>query len=1457
MEICTDCYGTGCYVESGSSSCESCHPGFAMPSCQQCGETFVLYEGACHPGVLNANGSCIEKDGATLCISCDPDFVLSQDATRCIPECTKANCVYGSCLVDEVCECDPHVAGTWCDSCIPEYGVANGACYKVQETPNGTCFYKEDASTFCTGCEAGFELSADKSFCFFQCTASNCMHGDCVDGKGCVCNNGYSQHDGCLDYHCDFDSINPCEGLGECVGSVCACFDGTQSLQNTCYRCNTVVNGRCEDNGVVCEYGWKGLNCDVFDCRDSAYSCDTSLFDNTCIGPMCHCAYPHQMYDGDCLDYCELEYYAMYTVIARINIIQVPFESELVNLGSVLKKDPNGKQVKNSCILGCLGCLSVGGKFVCNPGVQFASVPIAGATLSICSGCKPNYSGDHCEDCDSLSVAKNGFCYLKCLSCNGECYFNDQANIECSSCDVAYAGTDCSTCDDGYLMVDGECLLKCETCHGDCYISAGGILCHSCTEGYSLESACQGCAAGYHSYKEQCLRECDTCDYGTCFYYQDTVVCSACHNGAELSQCKNCREGFVLHEGHCQPLIPGTECVRVAGAVVCLSCNEGEYLIAEQCYPACKLPFCRNGECYESPTPICSSCYPNFQMQPNGSCIEIRQHEGGVCTVDAAPSCECYEGYGGLLCEECSPNAVLLNDRCFMDCTLTDLTCHGTCEVSFASSGLIIRCAECDVGYQLPDCLLCSEGFKLNHAGECKLCETGWLDHSMLPAEAAVLGPGCYQKCTFCEQGDCWFQGPAVKCVSCSAGYTPSSNCRACEPGFTLVGGRCLTLQDTPQGLCGEYSTAVCTSCAQNMVPVSCQTCQAGYVVVDDQCLLPLNFLVGHCISPDGMQFSCQEEAICKEGYILLEEVFCTECGAGYILLNFTCWTRLAKSEMLYSGDCLAEASTGEVYCIECDESFKGAFCDQCEDAYIQCGTFSCCRISADMLHTGICHKEIGGAIVCNSCVTGFHMEQQLCVPSVRSKLRYLWLLWLLLLLVLIAIALALLLSKSHKVKLQRHRIKIKLIRVVRESFKIFCGVFFCQIIALCVALQDAYVDDIYLYSASLSLGSFPFAFLLFFLQPPILDKFYYHKVSDFFMFLFGAGLDFLFQITIYLLLPEAMSVSQTIFKCFSAPFSMLLFTFILKMKYKFSQMLLLFVAVALPLYYALQTAFKDVFTNPYMLAEESVLTLILAIFETMFATLCQASQILFLQNILGSYSEIQVMMRLGFAFFLIYFFHTLLNFKEIIESVSTQQESFVIAVTLVVIMNVLMPVTLMFISPLAVTFNMLTSAVWVEIIDSVSIGAREGQNFYPISSFPIAFCCIMFVVVFLSLILYYRVMNPSFEKFNQEINAKKEKKSFMQPRIQMRKYQRKEYYKIYQSQVIKIIYNCKNYSKYNSKRKYEEHQMYRQLNWKRNSIFISKQLNIYSKAKLAKCQEIFNTIKSLKQQFYNIQSYC
>eukprot|EP00702_Spironucleus_salmonicida_P002880 EST44171.1 Tenascin [Spironucleus salmonicida] len=82
MEICTDCYGTGCYVESGSSSCESCHPGFAMPSCQQCGETFVLYEGACHPGVLNANGSCIEKDGATLCISCDPAFVLSQDATR-------------------------------------------------------------------------------------------------------------------------------------------------------------------------------------------------------------------------------------------------------------------------------------------------------------------------------------------------------------------------------------------------------------------------------------------------------------------------------------------------------------------------------------------------------------------------------------------------------------------------------------------------------------------------------------------------------------------------------------------------------------------------------------------------------------------------------------------------------------------------------------------------------------------------------------------------------------------------------------------------------------------------------------------------------------------------------------------------------------------------------------------------------------------------------------------------------------------------------------------------------------------------------------------------------------------------------------------------------------------------------------------------------------------------------
>eukprot|EP00702_Spironucleus_salmonicida_P001695 EST42986.1 Cysteine-rich membrane protein 2 [Spironucleus salmonicida] len=455
-------------------------------------------------------------------------------------------------------------------------------------------------------------------------------------------------------------------------------------------------------------------------------------------------------------------------------------------------------------------------------------------------------------------------------------------------------------------MVGTDCLQKCETCNGDCYFKKGGVFCQNCTEGYDLASICQGCITGYQKYQEQCLRVCDTCDYGTCFYYQHTVVCSACHNGAELSQCKNCREGFVLHEGHCQPLIPGTECVRVAGAVVCLSCNEGEYLIAEQCYPACKLPFCRNGECYESPTPICSSCYPNFQMQPNGSCLEIRQHEGGVCTVEQKPLCDCYEGYGGPICEACSQNANFLDDRCFQDCKVSSMTCHGICQISFGYSQVVIICSECHIGYRLPGCQLCVDGFKLNVDNECKLCEDGWLDQSMLPVDVSVvLGEGCYKKCIICEQGDCWYQGPSIKCVSCSPGYSFTNNCQTCESGYTLIGGRCLVLQDTPDGICGEYSDQVCQSCQQDMALLQCQVCESGHVQYDDQCYVPLSFMSGNCISLYESEFICQDESICKEGYLFFDEQFCIECSSEYILMNFTCWIQLAKYEMLYSGDCL------------------------------------------------------------------------------------------------------------------------------------------------------------------------------------------------------------------------------------------------------------------------------------------------------------------------------------------------------------------------------------------------------------------------------------------------------------------------------------------------------------------------------------------------------------------------
>eukprot|EP00702_Spironucleus_salmonicida_P002878 EST44169.1 Hypothetical protein SS50377_16025 [Spironucleus salmonicida] len=157
-----------------------------------------------------------------------------------------------------------------------------------------------------------------------------------------------------------------------------------------------------------------------FECRDDVNACKTTLFDNTCEGPQCSCAYPNQLYTGDCLEYCALTQLILYTHVPRTNIVYIAFETELVNLASILKKCPSGISVKDSCILGCLACEYIDRQFKCNPGVQFTKIHIAGSTLNTCSGCKPNYSGDRCQDCDTLSINKNGVCYLKCQKCNGD-----------------------------------------------------------------------------------------------------------------------------------------------------------------------------------------------------------------------------------------------------------------------------------------------------------------------------------------------------------------------------------------------------------------------------------------------------------------------------------------------------------------------------------------------------------------------------------------------------------------------------------------------------------------------------------------------------------------------------------------------------------------------------------------------------------------------------------------------------------------------------------------------------------------------------------------------------------------------------------------------------------------------------------------------------------------------------
>ena len=155
-------------------------------------------------------------------LEAEVDYLKSLLVPTCSPE-----CVFGTCIADDVCECDPDYLGDTCSEwqCFGFSSSNPFVCFE-----HGTC-----VDTDICECDLGWtgDSCADELQCFGYSSIdpSVCFgHGICVDTDVCECAVGFFGDDCSDELQCfGIASSEPtvCSGHGICVDTdVCECNSG-------------------------------------------------------------------------------------------------------------------------------------------------------------------------------------------------------------------------------------------------------------------------------------------------------------------------------------------------------------------------------------------------------------------------------------------------------------------------------------------------------------------------------------------------------------------------------------------------------------------------------------------------------------------------------------------------------------------------------------------------------------------------------------------------------------------------------------------------------------------------------------------------------------------------------------------------------------------------------------------------------------------------------------------------------------------------------------------------------------------------------------------------------------------------------------------------------------------------------------------------------------------------------
>ena len=274
----------------------------------------------CENGIAVNNRDC-EKEGETMCVSCNFGFFKNLTGNDCLPSCDAGSYQVGNDCLKKTCTClngTPVPEGVdcinhgenLCQSCNNGYHQVGNDCVIKQCTClNGTpvedgedCFTNGD--NLCHSCDAGYHIF-DQECHINQCQCSNGM--PVADGLDCITNNSnicqscdvgyYHSGDGCLINQCNCLNGTPVEDGEDCTThgkNICQnCDDGFYQSNDDCLlKVCTCSNGNPVPDGQDCNNHGENL---CQSCNPGYY-----LFGEKCL-KRCTCSNGTHIEDGmDC-----------------------------------------------------------------------------------------------------------------------------------------------------------------------------------------------------------------------------------------------------------------------------------------------------------------------------------------------------------------------------------------------------------------------------------------------------------------------------------------------------------------------------------------------------------------------------------------------------------------------------------------------------------------------------------------------------------------------------------------------------------------------------------------------------------------------------------------------------------------------------------------------------------------------------------------------------------------------------------------------------------------------------------------------------------------------------------------------------------------------------------------------------------------------------------------------------